>query len=84
MIDDADEHLRVVADFLRRVHTAHVMGIHFVPKDWDQLNQLPEPVGLSATSTAFPAFTAIFALILGVFLGRGTRGKSQEAYTRLE
>lgn len=77
MIDDADETLRVVADFLGRVHMAHVTAVQFVSKDWDKAEFLG-----SATSSSW----LILSLLLGVLLGRSCSapGKSQGEYLRLE
>ncbi|CAL1156378.1 unnamed protein product [Cladocopium goreaui] len=83
MIDDADETLRVVADFLGRVHMANVTG-QFVSKDWDEAPDFPGFTATSCTSSSW--LLMISTLLLGVLLGSGCSapGKSQEEYMRLE
>lgn len=87
MIDDADENLQVVVDFLSRVHEAHEKQQAFVPKDWDET----VPIGLAnrdgwrsdfklSTGVAL-MIVAISSFAAGMLLGR-SKARADE-YVRM-
>ena len=87
MIDDADENLQVVVDFLSRAHEAHQKQQAFVPKDWDET----VPIGLAnrdgwrsdlKLSTAVALMiVAISSFAAGMLLGR-SKARADE-YVRM-
>ena len=87
MIDDADENLQVVVDFLSRVHEAHEKQQAFVPKDWDET----VPIGLANRDgwrSDFKLSTAVALMIVaissfaaGMLLGR-SKARADE-YVRM-